>query len=68
VVEGALRCADLGEQVLDAEVLVAACLDEQLTGVDELVAPRRMPVRVDRSWCRIPSGLGVGELTNRPSV
>jgi hypothetical protein len=48
VVERALGRADLGEQVLDAELLVAARLDQPLPRVDEFVAPRRVFMRVDR--------------------
>ena len=38
VVEGALRGADGGEDILDAELLVALGGDQLLSGVDELVA------------------------------
>ena len=45
---------DLREQVFNAEQLIAARLDQPLAGVDELISARRMLVRVDRSWCRLP--------------
>jgi hypothetical protein len=72
VVKGALRGADLGEDVLDAELLVALGGYEPLTGIDEFVAPGCVGYRVDRTgrqWCVPPSSLScVAGLTDRPSV
>ena len=49
VVEGALRGADGGEHVVDAELLIALGGDELLSGIDELVTPRCVGNRVDRT-------------------
>jgi len=54
VVERALRRAGFHEQILDAEPLVAARLDQALAGFDEPVAPGGVLVPVDRPWCRLP--------------
>jgi len=57
VVEGALRGADGGEHVVDAELLITLGGDELLSGIDELVAPRCVGNRVDRTgrqWCVPP--------------
>jgi hypothetical protein len=50
VVEGALRGACGGEDIVDAELLVALGGYELLSSVDELVAPRCVGNRVDRTW------------------
>jgi len=55
VVEGAFGCSDVVEQILDAELLVAARLDQTLAGVDEFVASSGVLMRVDRPWCRCNS-------------
>ena len=49
MVEGALRGAGGAEDVVDAELLVALGGYEPLAGIDELVAPRCMGYRVDRT-------------------